>query len=581
MTPEVGSKGTQTINSMSVLALPWVFSQSHPLSTREVISEAKRRGLALTAASLRELYRRGDLAPVVGITTRRVTQRTQIADVPGPRGTYQGELRRALNEGRVRDPGSEPFRPRLRFDERRISDSPGWWNGLLYSRWQLISVPHLRKRLTFARYVGPREHRRLVLPELDEWSGPYVEQERRWALVLTALEARYFPTIDSEWLQLTNVEAEQWQEYRLRFDAGAIAQAVAVSIDDVCRRAEQLLSRAKDIDPTGDWGDLIRRAPRRAWKTLKGDALVALDYRMAAEMLLQFRDDLDPNAEKPGSAASRTCWHPEDERLSAMRREPIDVTLAHLGVSPHPGVVLAVEGETEELLVPRVFDHLGLRRTPDLVRILCMRGGDRDLTLVAAATVAPILGERRSDGYDMIRPPTRLVIAVDRDAGWDTDAKVASRRNLILREVQKVVEAQGAEPSPEDLASLVEIERWPARCFEFAHFSPAELAAAMAAIHPTCGGLSTTELIARIVAVRDANKDIKAVWDADWIPKPTKPALAEALWPVLKEKIDAAIRDAAVEVPPVADIVQHAYNLAQQSTYGTYVMSAADMSGDE
>jgi hypothetical protein len=92
-----------------------------------------------------------------------------------------------------------------------------------------------------------------------------------------------------------------------------------------------------------------------------------------------------------------------NERISARHGE-LDALLVRLGMSPHPGVVLVVEGETEELLVPRVFDHYGLRRTPDLVRILCLRGADKQLALVAAATVAPLLGERHADGWDMIRP---------------------------------------------------------------------------------------------------------------------------------------------------------------------------------
>jgi hypothetical protein len=49
------------------------------------------------------------------------------------------------------------------------------------------------------------------------------------AVVLTALEARYLPVLDPEWL----------------------------------------LSRAKNLDPVGDsWGHLMRRAPSRAWKEL-------------------------------------------------------------------------------------------------------------------------------------------------------------------------------------------------------------------------------------------------------------------------------------------------------------------------
>src|SRR5262249_46789978 len=172
-----------------------------------------------------------------------------------------------------------------------------------------------------------------------------------------------------------------------------------------------------------------------------------------------------------------------------------------------------VEGETEELLVPRVFDHLDLRRTPDLVRVLCMRGADTELPLVAAATVAPLLGQRRGDSYDMIRPPTRLVIAVAQDQRWDSPAKVERKRVNILNAIRKVIAAQGATVSDEDLETSVIVKQWPGKCFEFAHFDNTELAAALRRINPTCGGLNQAELVERIGEIRGRDLNIKKVWN--------------------------------------------------------------------
>jgi hypothetical protein len=41
-------------NVVDILIDPWIFTQSHPLSTADLIAEAKRRGLDLDAATLRE-----------------------------------------------------------------------------------------------------------------------------------------------------------------------------------------------------------------------------------------------------------------------------------------------------------------------------------------------------------------------------------------------------------------------------------------------------------------------------------------------------------------------------------------------
>jgi hypothetical protein len=156
--------------------------------------------------------------------------------------------------------------------------------------------------------------------------------------------------------------------------------------------------------------------------------------------------------------------------------------------------------------------------------------------------------------------------------------KVANQRRNIITEIEKVVAAQGATLSAEDLDTLVIVHRWPGKCFEYAHFTDDELATAMRAIHPTCGGLTWPALVARISAIRARGSDVKDVWDSAWTPKPTKPALANALWPILKKKIDDAKWSETDEIPRVAEVVHEAYLLAQQSTYGSYVIRAADES---
>ncbi len=56
-------------------------------------------------------------------------------------GTWIAELRTARNTGRLIDPESLGYRHQLTF-KRPASVSPDhrWWNGLLYSRWQLLDL---------------------------------------------------------------------------------------------------------------------------------------------------------------------------------------------------------------------------------------------------------------------------------------------------------------------------------------------------------------------------------------------------------------------------------------------------------
>ena len=241
---------------------------------------------------MRELYRHGDLRPLAEITTTPVRPPVEITEVPAAQGRLQAELRIALASGRVRDPAVDHFRPRLRFDDRRLNDPRRWFNGLIYSRWQLLAATALRRRLPLGRVFGSYERRRVSLPPLDGRSRQPIDRLAAWVPVLTALEALYLPTVNPEWLQLTNVEVEEWEEFRAAYDPVAMSEILQVKPAEIEASAESLLNRAHTIDPTGDWSRLIRRAPERAWKTLTGDALIAHDYRLAAEVLLQYYEDL-------------------------------------------------------------------------------------------------------------------------------------------------------------------------------------------------------------------------------------------------------------------------------------------------
>jgi hypothetical protein len=84
------------IDNLSMLAVPWVFSQSHPLTTSNLISELKKRDVSLDSQTLRDLYRRGDLRPLAEITTRPVRPGVAVFEVPVARGSLQAELRIAL-----------------------------------------------------------------------------------------------------------------------------------------------------------------------------------------------------------------------------------------------------------------------------------------------------------------------------------------------------------------------------------------------------------------------------------------------------------------------------------------------------
>ena len=181
----------------------------------------------------------------------------------------------------------------------------------------------------------------------------------------------------------------------------------------VRKEAEALITRATFIDPLEDWLDLVRLCRPSKWENLRGDALIAMDHRIAGEMLLLFYEDLvAKGVAEPLPIIPRLAPHPLRERLQNDREE-LDAVLMDYGLSPHPSLVLLLEGETELLLVPRVMDEIGISCRPSFIELYSLRGTSGDVVRLASLVAPLSLGEARNDAIELTRPPTRFLTVFD------------------------------------------------------------------------------------------------------------------------------------------------------------------------
>lgn len=571
-----------SMSTFKALSSPWVFTQRHPLKLDDFVGEAKRRGFELNTQIMRELYRHRLLVPFASIQDQIVSsQAVPRLDEPYGGSSILWQLREARETGGLYDLGMSPFRPRLPF-ERQVRFSAHWWNGLLYSWHQLHVLPIVQ------RLLDNRHHRRRgqdisdVLPVPPVHLVEQADNFRRISIAATALESRYLPKLDPETIQLSNTNFEEWWQYRDAFDPIAVGAVLGYTGEQAKEDAESLLSLAHRIDPLGDaWGKLARRAPKKAWDSLKGAALSAMDMRQTAEILLLFYEDLAGcGAVPPLPEPSGWGFHPLRERISH-RDSTLDEDLISLGVSPHPRVVLAVEGESEEVHVPRIWAELGYRDAPELMRVLRLDGVDRDLQKVAALAAAPLVTGLQGDNHWGLRkPPTCLMVAVDPEGIYFAPNKVDKTRANILSEIRNVLKAQGAKTTDEELGQLVRIHTWSeASCYEFAHFDDVEIAEALIAVDTGINGLSREELVARVAEIRgrygtkNEKRDIKYVWER-WNRKPSKVDLARELWPALQRKIQQCRAGENTSVPEIVSVVEQAHATAQHWRYPTFVLSA-------
>lgn len=117
------------------------------VATLSPCQRGKRPAARLDLLILRELYRREILAPFVYVSNRRVGPvPAAVGEEPRRGGTLLQQLRYSRDRGRLSDPAAAAFRPRLRFDHPDGGAARGWWNGLLYSWYQLLACPGTGRR---------------------------------------------------------------------------------------------------------------------------------------------------------------------------------------------------------------------------------------------------------------------------------------------------------------------------------------------------------------------------------------------------------------------------------------------------
>lgn len=544
--------------SLDLLQDGWLLSQSGAWTTGELIRQANERGFTLRWEDLAALYRQRLLVPFLVVHDDCVGSPVRLGEAPSESFSLMNvDVRMAAIEGRVADPFGTPLPDEWRFDERGKDDPRRWWNGLVYSPWQLLGLAPLVR--CFDMLGRPRQRGDdQWLAHADEARG-VSSRNRDLGLLLSAIDARYLPVTRSGWLHVRGARSHEWALYREGFDAAAVADQLGVDGSHVVRAAERLLFSARDLDPAGEWHRLIRQANAKKRAKLHGLARLAVDLRLGAEMLLLFADDLS----HPSPPPSGVVWHPLRDRIGH-HGEHLDNVLQDFGISPHIRVALVVEGQTELILARHVLEHLGYGAHPVGLDVIIMRGvGNRERVRKLASHLAtPIVTDALPDSYHTLRPVCRVIVATDPEKPMDDPAAF---KKSLMDDIRQGLHEQGIDDvAEESLDWLVETQVWSAP-FEFEFFDDNEIAQAMQYLphrHLPSGG----DAVEHVADARAAGRSLKK-----GMPSLSKSTLAETLWPTLRAKIDAALADGD-PMPAFAEVVDRAAQLAGEAMDRRWVL---------
>lgn len=473
--------------------------------------------------------------------------------------TFTNELLRGAAEGRVSDPTAVGFEAWP--TERQRPQWPTVETGYLYSRHQLLGLDVAR---SFVASLKPQYDGRNVtwhLEDTDLPNAPTLETAASWrqlAITLSALDTYYWPQITHQ----LRASFDVWQQAFQAFDREQMREWLGLTLDQIEQAVTDLRVRATFCDDTGQFYDLIRRASADAWDSLRGDALVALDLRLAADILTRFGEDLNP-----GGDYADAQYAPLSQQGLSARPDSLDAVLTHLRVSPFPALVIALEGATEFKLVPRVMSALGVEwDDPTRIRLVDGGGTGADLSLLARYAAEPLIRRDLGDYVVLDRTLTRFLVMTDAENKYQKVTDRDYQRKLLLDSLTKNVpkDLVGDYYADTPRARIVDIVTWGQLPFEFAHFTDRELADAMRGIARAPHPQGRDQLIRNLNMLRthDRESNVEKVWKRGRWPGSglDKVPLAEALWPVLERKVKSAIRRGTAG-PPVMRACMRAYEM--------------------
>lgn len=456
-------------------------------------------------------------------------------------------------------------------------DPYAWWNGFVYSSWQVLDLAELRGVIDSARrhYLRDDSMRSTVDVDIAFSPRPAVVRRAR-TVALVALANRYLPGVTSQASLPGGEDFALWNEARFSTGPASVLADMAIDPDSLQRLGEDLLMSAHSHDPLKDWLPLIRHASGAAWNRLHGPALLAMKQRIAAEVILRAHDQLATEGlvEPLLDLSASRVWHPLADRLSAStaRAEPLDVLLSEFGLSPHPRVLLLVEGETELLHVTRLLEQL-IHGDDSLVRAQPLGGTSVNPTLLARYVVSPRLGDAHHDGWMLSGALTALFITVDPEARWATTAKRTKQIRAIRNAIRADVKRQGGQIDDATLDLLVHLIAWDAPCYELANFDDDELLDALRALgrHNRAPGTGCAAWELKVTTdLNRARRDGLSLNAVLRHARADKMQLAEELWPVLSAKLQ---REHESEITtPILLAVDTAITTAQRVPRGAVML---------
>jgi hypothetical protein len=563
---------------LDLLEWPYSFSQLPLLTAEQFRREASGRGVELAEDELEALHRARLLVPMFRLSRdgRPIATALRHEPVLGRQLAHWfapslADLVQARACERLYDPAIERLvSHRQRCHKVNLTDygtdiyATYETSLYAYSQHQLMMLPAVSSALGFLDRKPRNEGEPMGLNVSSRWKSIWQTESRKlrdMAIAASVLEPAYYPRVTGRLQLADQSEIEDFDAWQDSLSPTAMLKWLAIKADWLKESAAKLLHQADRIDPLRDWSEVVARADPEKWALLRGPARSAMDLRITTELFLSYHDELveKGKATRIERARPRTRG-PFDRRLK--RTRSLDEVLTEFGLSPHPRLVLVVEGATELLLVPSAMQMLGISTDEDFISVQDAEGVDKDLNALMAFLAPRVRSDGDGRHLPLIRPPTRLLVVLDPEGRVTTEEARQDRRKVWVDRIHRAIPGgSNSQAVREQIDPLVDLITWNLRgeSFEFAHFTDREIAAAILRLprHERPQTLqAATATVAKLRSVRGGLDSM--------FPNSSKGRLAKELQPVLEAKIRRAESRGTVGNIAMVKVLQKATDLAYE-----------------
>jgi hypothetical protein len=380
------------------------------MRTREFITYCKERNISVDADRLRQFERIGVFRPLLRAYSPE-TQR-KIATVEGgyrdlgeleDGEEWDGETQTELagfdpttkmaqvwrDHGLLWVPGQGEWE-----HEATMGTEPER-NEAFYSRFQIWPLNHVVSALTMTVQLewatnadgspnlgwSPRLRKRA-----SDWGRQAAKSLRGWhnddkvAVLAQLIANRFFYKTQSDGRQMTIGQFHDWEwgAYARGWQADPLVNAFALTEAESKTFYEALDIGWTHVDPLARWHNLTRFVRVEKRKRLKDDALHGLNLREMAHMHRLFHAEAFGKELRPlGEVAVTIIKRVPDIDAESDPMRVLELVANDFGVNGKPQLVLFVEGETEQAVLPVLFERLwGAPVTRYGIEILAIGGVD-------------------------------------------------------------------------------------------------------------------------------------------------------------------------------------------------------------